>query len=389
MSNRERPLRAVFVTYSFAPSAGQSAIIGVLKRFLRLVRYLPPEAVEVHWLHGGYLPEHDPMVREWLPRLNRYAPSGECLNAPGAWLRPRLGRLRWRVGKAWHPPGRSEKPRLTRLFSKLRPDLVVLMESPLAGFLLEASEVAQELGLPQVAMDNYMEPGHPDELIRGSPQIERWFLLGLPYRGERGWQGERILLAPPLLAPSPGPASERADVTILGYDPKVGEDGVTLAGLLPAGTVARLLGPPLPEEVRERYRRQAGGARLLFAPMPDEADYRASLEGSSLVVCKNGFQQIVECLAVGTPVIVSEGSGVPGCFLSEEILRFTRYLPPDQGLWDDAVGLARGWMSERPAMPWTSALAGIPDMARHSAGLFLEFLERSAAEPLTARGRTA
>jgi glycosyltransferase involved in cell wall biosynthesis len=139
--------------------------------------------------------------------------------------------------------------------------------------------------------------------------------------------------------------------------------------------VGRLVSPPLDPQERRECERQSGAARLVFASLPDEREYRALLESSRIVFCKNGFQQMVESLALGTPVIASEVEGGVADFTLDGAMQpFVKFLPPTPAAWSEALALARQWLVARPAMPWTHEIEKLASPARTGAEMFAGFL---------------
>jgi glycosyltransferase involved in cell wall biosynthesis len=170
------------------------------------------------------------------------------------------------------------------------------------------------------------------------------------------------------------------DLTIFGYDPQIAALGVELLARLPAGTTARMISTNLSEAQRRAFTQRAGAARLSFAPIPSDGWFRASLASSALVFCKNGFQQIVESLAVGTPAIaVPVAGGVPEEFLDGELRPFVHYLSERPDPWEEALARARQWMAERPRLPWTGDLARLASPVRYGAEIFADLLREAVA----------
>lgn len=382
------PLRALFVTYAMrsAPLFGPS-MIGALKRCLRLIRHFPEHAVEAHWVHSGPLPAGDPLVREMAARVARYDLHGRRAPAPpperdrlrrsvlhALLERPELALPRALAAHAW--PRIYAWRGLRRLLRHLRPDVVVLADNPLAGTLRLASHAALARGIPQVGIDDYLGPLQPERLWRSSPQVTGWFLVGLPFgSASPAWDG-RVAVAPPMLPPPEARDVTRVDLTILGYDPGIARRGLDFLARLGPGTTGRLVGPPLDDAGARACSRRAGGARLSFAPPPDEGQYRALLGASRVVFCKNGFQQIVEALALGVPAVTCDvAGGVPEIFMADELRPFVAFLPEAPSDWEPTVARARAWLAAPADVPWRD-LAALDHPARHGARLLAELLTR-------------
>jgi len=400
----ERPIRALFVTYAFvkqtedfvpAPSPARPwpARIGVLKRFLRLVEHLPADAIEVHWVHYGGLDPSDPLIRRVVPGLRRYDGDGARYELARFGRRPtplseRIRRIRYMLNHlVTRLRGRlpatvdaivdeivDEAPGVEAFLERLQPDVVVLAEQPISGRMRVVSRIAHRLGLLQVVINDMYPDEVKERLLRDEPQVAGWFLLGLRPSGEPDRFGSRMVIGPPLLAQA-GRPRDGADVTILGYDPLVAVQGIRFLRRCPPGTVGRLVVPALGRRQRRAWAREAAGTDLRFTPLPDECQYRAMLAGSRVVFGKNGFQQIAETLAVGTPMIAWEvDGGVPDFGIDAALRPFVSFLTPAPETWDTALSATRQWLDVRPAMPWVEEFGTLPCPARHGAELFAAFL---------------
>lgn len=389
MAQQRRPIRALFVTYAMlaAPGVGPS-MIGALKRSVRLLRHLPPDEVEPLWVHSGPVFRQDPLIGETLPMLPRYSLSGRPVRSWRATARERFWRGADRLSAvpAWNLPRvilaqglpqLYQAAALRRLMARLTPDVVVLADNPLSGLLRRASQVARELGVPQVGIDDYLGRRQEEALVRSSPQVDQWLLVGIPFDGRMGRLSPRLVVSPPL-QPGGGETAAPVDVTIFGYDPGIARLGADLLARLPAGTTACMISTALTGAQREELRRRAGPAALNFVPFPTETGFQALLRASGVVFCKSGFQQIVESLAVGTPVVACDvPGGVPEVFMDEELRRFVRYLPARPEEWEATLAEARQWLAARPPVPWAADLARLDSPARYGAGLFADLLRHA------------
>ncbi|HVP30372.1 MAG TPA: hypothetical protein VMW35_14550 [Myxococcota bacterium] len=359
-------VRALFVSYGVVVDRPDApAMIGVLKRCLRFIDHLAAAGIEPHLLHFGALPKRDPLVRRVLPTLALHRlPEG--------------------------PP----RPAFERLYRGIRPDVVVLGEGPARGMMWAASRAAHELGIRQVCIENYYAPSHPPRLERGAGWVDRWILLGLPLLGGRGDDfgpiSARVLLVPPLLDAADDSIREPVDLTILGYDDAAERRGLALFSRMPPGSRARLLSRRFePDRAGDRIRTvRCGPGQLDLIGLPTDARLRSYLATSKIVVAKSGYQQMLESLAVGTPVLASAApGGIPKGWLAPELERFVRYLPEADHDWTDALCATATWLGERPEMPWTEQILRLERPALHAARALAQLLRdaRAPAAPRLAR----
>jgi hypothetical protein len=324
--------RVLFVTYGVAERTGTlPAMIGVLKRCLRLIDNAPPGAFKPELLHFGSLPTHDPLT----VRILRALPT--------------------------HSVGFIEPRReIAGLFRRIRPDIVVLGEAPVEGMMKAVSRHASATGVPILCIDNYYGSCHFHRLLRDSPEVSQWLLLGLGEDRAMCRLARRVVLAPPLLDSTPKQPSGRAVVTILGYDQAVVRRGVALASRLPDGIALRIVGAGADCISANSDRLRCRLSQLDVLPMPTETDLRWLLTTSDVVVCKSGFQQMVEALAVGTPVLAVERPGaIPEVWLPLAFRPFVHYLPSGTRGWSTCLCAAVNWIAKRPLMPWTAEISAM------------------------------
>jgi hypothetical protein len=340
--NSHRRIILLFVTYSVATSPqANTAMMGVLKRCLRLIEHLPPRSIEPLLLHFGQMPDGDPLIRKVLGRLS-------------------------------HPPFDAQffSERGPLRIRSIRPDVVVLGEGPGSGMMLAASRWALERNIPQICIENYYGAKHILRFFHDNPWIKRWLLLGLPDSHPFGKLNDRAVLAPPLFAPAAKNSGPAHDLTVLAYDPHLLPRVAGLLARLPENVRIRIVQPQESRSARRLWGRREN--KVLFSSLPRERIYRQYLSGTSVVVCKNGYQQMMEALAVGTPVIaVDSPGGVPEAWLSPHVRRFIRFVPRESGDWDRVIAAAGLWLGCRPTMPWKQAVQSFDHPARHASQLLL------------------
>lgn len=313
----------LFVTYSRNAPTAQ---IGVLKRCLRLIRHLPGE-IEPHLLHFGKLPLEDPEFGALRSRLHvhddRDGPSGG----------------------------------VPALLTKLGKPCLVLGEAPLAGRMRRTYQSASAVGVRQVGIDNYYGEFTIGHLGERWPGVERWLLIGLPERPQMKSRFGELVVPLTVLPAKFRPPPTRNRVCILGYDERTLCTGIQLLSRLPISTGADVFLQPRSQHVFELLRRQLQHADVQVTPAPSDPELFASIARSKFVICKNGFQQIVECLHLGSPVVcqVCPG-GVDYELLSDWLRPFVHYVrdPHDLG---DALLQVMFWMAKSPEIPRTAGRA--------------------------------
>lgn len=366
-------------------------MIGVLKRCMRLIATLPAQSVEAHWVHSGAVPQSDPLVTQLLPDLPRHRlrcqgilsqQSDQSDNKRGVIL-AKLQDNHWLHSTCLTIaeqglPLLFMKQDLRRLYQRLKPDVLVLGECPLSGLLKKASLVAHELGIPQICIDDYLGPDQPDQYRRSAPWVDQWFLTGLPLETQWGRQSAQIVVAPPLLPAVADNESSPVDVVILGYDPRIARLGLQLLARLPSGTTARLIHAELSAEQRTNLQQLASAHTVEFISLPTETRLRSLLKNAKIVICKSGFQQIVESLAVGTPVLACEARGaVSELFLTDLLRPFVHYVPTQSNQWADMLAKASYWLTQRPLMPWVKEFEAIADPTKYASALFSSMFQDS------------
>lgn len=346
-----KPLSVLFLTYSAEGNVpGQTSFLGVLKRCLRLIAGMPDGLIEPHLLNFGRLPASDPLVSQVLSRTQVHHITSD------------------------------DETEIHDLFGKIHPDVIVLGEGPGNGKMLELSRAALQAGIPQVCIENYYGPGQPQHYKKENPWLDRWLLLGLPLEAAYGRITPHAELVPPLLpAVNGSSAPDTADMTILGYDPTVARLGIDLLHRLPHGTRARLIyGDGLKKQLvdlREETRR----LHVDFVEPPSEQQLRRYLAGSRIVVCKSGFQQMVECLAAGTPAIAYDApGGVPEILLAGQMRPYVHYFPRRNVSWQSLLLRSALWLQRRPSMPWSNDVARFSDPVAYASTRLHELLREVA-----------
>jgi hypothetical protein len=300
-------MRILFVAYCMINNENGDSLIGVYKRSLRIGMEMTRRGHEVWIFCTGRQDYRDELTIQAEGRIR-------FLDFPLRLLFSRSEALKRRFY------------RMT--FHRLKLDLVVAGEVPLAGTILESTLSAVSLGIPVAVLDNAYSP----ELARAFVEAHGPMMDGLVLTGPSSFQMNDpppyYCSAPPYIRGTTDEARELLEhlelrggplITVLGYERKAEKLALALLGELPEDCRVILLSPApaessqnvaaLPESVR---------ARVRVHPPPGENLLFGLLQASQLVIGKSGFMQVSECLALGTPFI---GIEYRGCMHPEVLHR--------------------------------------------------------------------
>jgi hypothetical protein len=323
----------LFFTYSRVVPTGQ---IGVFKRCVRLMPGLL-EHFEIHLVNYGPLPELDALFGEVAPRITVHAPNED---------RDSLGTS------------------LFNLMKELKPAAVVLGETPLRGNMWLSHRIAASLGIRQVCIENYYGSFVRTYLPAEWPDIHNWLFIGLLPEGGAERRSGRMRTVLPLIRVPPLPLI-RDRVCVFGYDETT---LVAAAKLLESwtGGIDYIIAP----QWRGVVSKLAG--RILELPS-DEA-VRNCLAGARFVVGKAGFQQIVEAIVFGAPIVCRmSGGGVTAEFLPDCLRPFVRFIRDDSEIPVLRQSLP-AWLDALPPNRWANVAQGIPDPAADAAYVLREMI---------------
>ncbi len=137
---------------------------------------------------------------------------------------------------------------------------------------------------------------------------------------------------PPLLPPKEEKSYEESEhgicITILGYDPNAAELGIQLVRNFPQNIKARLIYSESTKKHLYFHKKWIKVTMSFLQGSPTESELVLYINSSRIVICKSGFQQMVECLAMGAPVVVYDApGGIPEIFLAGPMRKYVRYLP--------------------------------------------------------------
>ena len=332
--------KILFVAYARHKGVRQ---IGVFKRCLRLMDRLP-DHYDLYLLNFGSIPE-DPLV----------------------------DRLRGRVSMISDPVGSSPDDHIARIRA-IAPEVIVFGETPLAGKLLHSYRAAVACRIPILCIENYYSDMMRDYISVSYRFIDRWLLIGLESEGRRTVTFDNAVVVPPLLE-IPHPVPEPRGVCLLGYDDESFKTGIQLLERLPATVPTTLVVSADRARWIERHlpAERRGTVRCLGSPS-DRQLYHA-MAAARVVICKNGFQQMVESIYLGTPVVCRpQGGGVPEDLVADYLAPWACYAPPTMGL-DRPLEALRRWLDRPPENPWRRHWPDDGDLIQHAARQLARQLE--------------
>jgi hypothetical protein len=204
----------------------------------------------------------------------------------------------------------------------LRPDLIVMGESPLRGTLLDVTECAVNAGIRLVLFENAYSPRHSRVFVARSQSKFDGIVLAGPSSLQMRRPPERYCAAPPYLEGSTleaetllsrsGQQPERW-ITVVADDPRVLQLAAPLLDRLPehdCGAVVVTSGAPECKRIVGALTPKVA-ERILVLPRASDNLLFGLLRVSSLVIGKCDFALVSECLASRTPFL---GLKYPGCF---------------------------------------------------------------------------
>jgi hypothetical protein len=338
----------LFVTYCrFAPTG----MIGVFKRCLRLAARLT-RVFDIHWVNFGPLPESDAL----------------------------FSRIRGRITVHRGLRGKAQRS-LAELMRRVDPAVVVLGETPRSGALLAAYRAAAGLGIRQVGIDNYYGRSMLEDRQLAWSHVDSWVLLGVHESGRPAYSLGKVHVLPPLVTVPEGVGSPPRDrICVLGYDRTTLERSLQLLRRLPTvlPTVPRVdffLSPELAGQLR-RAGIEHGRSGVALHVLPDERVLFAAMACARLIFGKSGFQQIMEGLCLGAPVVCQSATGgVQPCFLPPHLRSYYRQVNSEGDL-DRLLPDLAAWVLASPVFPWTAPLRRLGDMAGYAAKRFEKILYR-------------
>lgn len=358
-------MRILFVAYCMINNENGDSLIGVYKRSLRIAMEMVRRGHEVWMFCTGRQDYRDELTTQAQGRIH-------FLDFPHRLLFSRSEALKRRFYRS--------------TFHRMKLDLVVAGEAPLAGTILEATLSAVSLGVPVAVLDNAYCP----ELAQAFVNFHGPMVDGLVLTGPSSFQLHNppafYCAAPPYIQGTPGEAVEFLRqlgldggplITILGYEKKAEQLALALMVELRDDCRAVLLSPS-PERSSQNVEAlsESVRARIRVLPPPGENLLFGLLHASNLVIGKSGFMQVSECLALGTPFI---GIEYRGCMhpqvLHREAAMFvhtTSSVLPDQATKEAAVRFLQ--------VPKES-MRHLHDQRFGASSVVADFLERLPKQP--------
>jgi hypothetical protein len=361
-------MRILFVAYCMINNENGDSLIGVYKRSLRIGLEMARRGHEVWVFCTGREGYSDATTLAAAQHLKFLDVRMEVLLSPSVELRRRYYRL---------------------LFRRLRPDMVVAGEVPLAGTILESAVCAAGLGIPVVVLDNAYSPDMAELFVASHGAMADGVVLTGPSSFHMRRAPSYYCAAPPFVQASGETAdsllrnlglSGKRLITVLAYERKA----ETLAAALLAHSAIQpceaVFLTAQPREAEERLAWLPADVRTqvrVLAP-PAEGALFSLLHRSSLVVGKCGFMQVSESLALGTPFI---GIDYRGCFpvdslphRARKFVHATRTVEPDR----ETVKAAAKFLKTSPGK-----LRKLHDGQFSGVRLVADFLEAMPRTPRT------
>jgi hypothetical protein len=275
---------------------------------------------------------------------------------------------------------------IARMLDEVQPEAVIFGETPLRGSMRLAHRVAGMRGAWQICIDNYYGDYAGSFFPTEWPRIDRWMLLGLMADGRAGMSNGNVEIVPPLVRFPPGGAEGPRDrVAILGYDKQTLLMGALLLRRLPPGQLADIIVSPEWESLIGKQRGSLGRPGHRVMVLPKDEDLSRALSSARVVMGKAGYQQVVESVALGAPIVCQIcGGGIDMGLIAPQMKPYVRFVADEKDLERVMFDVA-GWLLDPPRLPWAGLGAQVPDPAAHAAGRLRELIAQRPAPSSTRR----
>ncbi len=333
----------LFFTYYRVTPVGQ---MGVFKRCIRLMPFLLGE-FDVHLVNFGPLPEREAAFASVRDRIIVHeVPDGDAGSAVESILR------------------------------RVDPRAVILGEAPIRGRMRVAHRAALRVGIWQIGIENTYHRQFAPYIAREWPSVDRWLLVGLLENGLPERLSAQCSAVPPLVRfPENFGALARDRITVIGYDSESLLTGLALLDLLPSGQRVDFFVSP---EGRQLLGTLRDGMRVLV--LPDDAAIYDSLSRARIVVGKAGYNQIVESLQLGAPILCrARGGGVPREGVAGYMEPFVRIVNSRDELPGCLPDVAR-WLASEPLAAFSEVAVRVPDPVAFAARAVAELIGEQGAQ---------
>ena len=359
-------MRFLFATYCFGNEQGH-ALVGVYKRGLRIALELARRGHDVLFACPG---------RE---------------NFTDATTEEAERRLRFVDFDFRHPTpeGAAENRRhFTSRLRELAPEVVVIGEAPLEGFLLETTLSAIEAEIPVAVVDNAYKP----KLVELFWEQWRTLFDGILLTGPRSfWRPDappQVLQIPPFIQPDADAARDlvRRDlglsgeclVTVLAYDRNVQALALSIARGLDRPDAELLFLTHEVERCRRRVEELPSGVRERVRVLPPQPDglHFGLLQLARLAIGKCAFMQVTECLSLHTPIVGYAFAGQFSLRMLPPVCRRFSHSTPRAEASARTLAAARRLLDVEP-----DEMLAVHDGSLGAAERAAEFLERLPGAP--------
>ena len=269
---------------------------------------------------------------------------------------------------------------------RVGPQAVVIGETPLRGSMRLSHRIAAHLKIPQVCLENYYGSYMESILPPEWPNMDHWMLLGLsdPETGPGG--NDVVRVVPPFVDFPVGCGTLPRDrICVVGYDKQTLLTATLLLKRLPRSERADFLIAPQWRRFLESHLAGLNQDRLRILELPTEAEIYDSMARAKFVFGKAGFQQVVEAVVLGAPVICRAcGGGLEPDLVPPHLKPYFRFIRHDEEVRELLMELA-GWMLLPPANAWADMPVRIPSPKQFAADTLRELVSRGRREGIRLR----
>jgi hypothetical protein len=241
---------------------------------------------------------------------------------------------------------------LEQEFGSFHPAVIVMGEGPFSAMEL-FYEAGKRLDCPFVVLDQFYNL----ELMPQKKGVDLILLYGLAsfWVDDLRLEPPYEIVAPFIEAvtpkselPVPGDLHGQPWITLVAYDDYVCQKGFDLLSRLDDTQPAMIAISRDPEMCRQIARsRDVDSGRLVTLPFQSDANVFGFFAASAVALVSNGFLQIMEALALASPVIALERGGGVGMNAFNIDKRFVPYVSFEHPLEEQLTRL-RQWLKKSP-----------------------------------------